>query len=52
MQKAELEKGQRRALEIIVGTFILSFNKDASETDSSGLGVCHSFTTEKRRVEQ
>ena len=51
-KKARLDRGQRRAFEIFTGTFILSFFESAPETDSRGPGVCHLFTTEKRRLER
>jgi hypothetical protein len=47
MDRAKKAKLDRRAFEIIAGTFILSFFESAPETDSRGLGVHHSFTIEK-----
>jgi len=54
-KKAKLDRGQRRAFEIMTGTFILTFfvGAPATETtESRGQAVRHSFIKEKKRLER
>jgi DNA replication protein DnaC len=50
--KAQLDRGQRRAFEIMASTFVLGFYRHASTTNSRGQGVRHLFTSEKSRLEK
>jgi hypothetical protein len=50
-QKAKIDRAQRRAMEVILGTFILTFYRDAPEHEFRVPGLRHSFITEKKRLE-
>jgi hypothetical protein len=52
VKKARLDRGQRRAFEIMVATFILTFYIGAPQpTESRVRGQRHSFITEKKRLQ-
>jgi hypothetical protein len=52
-RKAKLDRGQRRAFEIIVSTFILTFYSDAEQTGQRGTedDYFHNFDIEKVRLQ-
>eukprot|EP00978_Attheya_sp_CCMP212_P023253 scaffold70814_cov54-Attheya_sp.AAC.1 len=47
-QKAKIDRAQRSAMEVILGTFILTFYRDAPEHEFRVPGLQHSFITKKR----
>ena len=50
-RKARLDREQRRAFEIIISTFILTFYNDAQIGETRVMGNRHAFIVEKKRLQ-